>query len=69
MIANSALFAFGAFNLRSAGCAINDSFDRDIDKNVERSKDRPLAAGNLNLKEAAAFTTMHLLGGLYVLTK
>jgi len=46
----SLLFLFGAFNLRSAGCAINDMFDKDFDKNVERCKNRPLAAGVITPK-------------------
>lgn len=67
-IASSSLFLFGAFNLRSAGCAINDMWDQDFDKNVERCKDRPLAAGLLSNKEAMLFTGAHLLGGLFVLS-
>ena len=63
-----ALFWFGAFNLRSAGCAINDIWDRKIDKQIERTKSRPLAAGNLSLKEAIQFVGVHLTGGLFVLT-
>lgn len=68
-LSTSALFLFGAFNLRSAGCAINDLFDKDFDKNVERCKSRPLAAGVLTPKEAIAFTTAHLFGGLFVLSQ
>ena len=68
-IPTSLLFLFGAFNLRSAGCAINDMFDKDFDKNVERCKNRPLASGVLNPKEAMGFTTAHLLGGLFVLSQ
>ena len=63
-----ALFWFGAFNLRSAGCAINDMWDRNIDNKVERTKDRPLANKELSLGEAFVFTLMHLSGGLLVLT-
>ena len=66
---SSALFLFGAFNLRSAGCAVNDSFDKKLDQKVERTRDRPLAAGKLTQSEALAFTGAHLLGGLFVLTK
>jgi 4-hydroxybenzoate polyprenyltransferase len=50
----SVLFVFiaGVFLMRSAGCAINDFADRKIDPHVERTKDRPLAAGRITVKEA-----------------
>ena len=69
VLGQSALFLFGAFNLRSAGCAVNDSFDKDLDSKVERTRDRPLAAGLLTQKEALGFTAAHLTGGLFVLAK
>lgn len=46
------IFMLGVFIMRSAGCVINDIADRDIDKFVERTKDRPLTAGKVSLKEA-----------------
>ena len=36
------LFVLGTFLMRSAGCVINDYFDRNFDGEVERTKDRPL---------------------------
>ncbi|MCW8933083.1 MAG: 4-hydroxybenzoate octaprenyltransferase [Gammaproteobacteria bacterium] len=45
------VFMAGVFLMRSAGCAINDFADRDIDPFVERTKDRPLAAGRVTAKE------------------
>lgn len=42
-----ALFGTGALLMRSAGCVINDLWDRDIDKQVSRTKSRPLASGEL----------------------
>ena len=45
------VFMSGVFLMRSAGCAINDFADRDIDPYVERTKDRPLAAGRVTAKE------------------
>jgi len=45
------VFMTGVFLMRSAGCAINDYADRDIDPHVERTKDRPLAAGRVTAKE------------------
>jgi len=46
------VFVAGVFLMRSAGCAINDFADRDIDPHVDRTKDRPLAAGRISSKEA-----------------
>uniref|UniRef100_A0AC35TZP2 4-hydroxybenzoate polyprenyltransferase, mitochondrial n=1 Tax=Rhabditophanes sp. KR3021 TaxID=114890 RepID=A0AC35TZP2_9BILA len=54
-----ALFGTGALLMRSAGCVINDLWDKDFDKHVERTKTRPLASGQLSDKQAVA-----LLGGL-----
>jgi 4-hydroxybenzoate polyprenyltransferase len=46
------VFALGTVLMRSAGCVINDYADRDFDPHVERTKDRPLAAGKVSQKEA-----------------
>ena len=46
------IFVLGTVLMRSAGCAINDYADRDIDPLVARTKDRPLAAGLVTQKEA-----------------
>ncbi len=46
------IFVAGTFLMRSAGCVINDIADRDFDKHVERTRERPLAAGRLSRKEA-----------------
>jgi len=59
----SVLFVFvaGVFLMRSAGCAINDFADRHIDPHVERTKDRPLAAGRISSKEALiVFTSLSI---------
>lgn len=48
------VFMLGVFVMRSAGCVINDIADRDIDKFVERTKDRPLTSGKVTTKEAAS---------------
>jgi 4-hydroxybenzoate polyprenyltransferase len=66
-LTNSAIFWFGAFNLRSAGCAINDILDQDFDKHVERTKNRPIASKVITPKEGVAFMLMHLSGGLFTL--
>jgi 4-hydroxybenzoate polyprenyltransferase len=46
------IFALGTLLMRSAGCAINDYADRDFDKHVQRTKDRPITAGLIAPKEA-----------------
>ena len=46
------IFALGTLLMRSAGCVINDYADRDFDPHVERTKNRPLAAGRVSPKEA-----------------
>jgi 4-hydroxybenzoate polyprenyltransferase len=46
------IFVSGTFLMRSAGCAINDWADRDFDGRVARTRDRPLAAGEIAPREA-----------------
>ena len=46
------LFIIGTILMRSAGCVINDFFDRDFDGNVERTKERPIVAGEISPNEA-----------------
>ncbi len=46
------IFIVGVFLMRSAGCVINDYADRDMDPHVERTRDRPLAAGRVSNLEA-----------------
>ena len=46
------IFTLGAFFMRAAGCVVNDIFDKDIDIFVERTNQRPIAAGALSVKEA-----------------
>ncbi len=48
------IFVMGTILMRSAGCAFNDWADRDIDGKVARTRDRPLAAGEIPPKEALA---------------
>ena len=42
----------GSILVRSTGCVINDIFDMEFDKQVKRTKDRPLASGQLSKREA-----------------
>lgn len=48
------IFVIGTFLMRSAGCAMNDWADRDFDKHVKRTKERPLTAGKIAAWEAVA---------------
>lgn len=63
------VFIVGAVLMRSAGCIINDFADRNIDGHVERTRERPLATGEVGSGEALAlFTIMALLAFVLVLT-
>ena len=46
------IFILGTFLMRSGGCAMNDFADRDIDRHVQRTKDRPITSGKISGKEA-----------------
>lgn len=46
------IFILGTILMRSAGCAINDFADRRIDPHVARTRNRPLASGEIQPKEA-----------------
>jgi 4-hydroxybenzoate polyprenyltransferase len=49
------LFTLGAFAMRAAGCVVNDLWDRDLDRQVERTRGRPLASGAVTPWQAVAF--------------
>ena len=59
---NLLIFTFGVLVMRAAGCVINDYADRHLDGAVERTKNRPLAAG-----EVSERTALILFGGLMLL--
>ncbi len=63
------VFVLGAVLMRSAGCIVNDIADRDFDRHVARTRDRPITAGQVGVKEAlvlAGVLTL-LAGGLVLL--
>ena len=62
-----ALFAAGSFAMRGAGCTINDMWDAGYDREVARTRDRPLASGELGYPQAWAFLGLQLTCGLGVL--
>lgn len=61
------LFASGAIIMRGAGCIINDLWDRDFDTQVERTRARPLASGQISAGQALAFLALLLGLGLSIL--
>ncbi|QWG17624.1 4-hydroxybenzoate octaprenyltransferase [Bradyrhizobium sediminis] len=64
---NIVLFFVGAFAMRGAGCTWNDITDRDLDALVERTRSRPLPAGQVSVPQAAVFLVVQALIGLAVL--
>src|SRR3954462_4282048 len=61
------LFLVGAFAMRGAGCTWNDITDRDLDAQVERTRSRPIPAGQMSVPQAAAFLVVQAVVGLAVL--
>jgi len=61
------LFGLGAIAMRGAGCTYNDIIDRDLDAQVARTADRPLAAGTVSLKQAWYFLAAQAGVGFLVL--
>jgi len=55
------IFITGTALMRSAGCVVNDYADRNFDPHVERTKDRPLAAGVIRPKEALILAAVLML--------
>jgi 4-hydroxybenzoate polyprenyltransferase len=62
-----ALFFVGAFAMRGAGCTWNDITDRDLDARVERTRSRPIPAGQVGVPQALLFLVAQALIGLAVL--
>ncbi len=62
-----ALFFIGAFVMRGAGCTWNDITDRDLDAKVERTRSRPIPAGQVSVTQALIFLVLQALIGLAVL--
>ena len=52
------LFFFGAVLMRSAGCIFNDIVDKDFDKKVKRTKKRPIAAGEITVKQSLVYVLL-----------
>ncbi len=61
------LFLAGAVLMRSAGCVVNDMWDREMDRRVTRTAARPLASGAVSMREAGLFLAALLLAALVIL--
>ncbi len=57
----------GSISARSAGCIINDFFDKDFDRQVERTKNRPLANNTISKSLALAILVLLLLASFWLL--
>jgi 4-hydroxybenzoate polyprenyltransferase len=66
---NLVLFFVGAFAMRGAGCTWNDITDRDLDAMVERTRSRPIPAGEVSVEAALVFLVAQALIGLLVLVQ
>ncbi|GAA0160736.1 acyltransferase [Lithospermum erythrorhizon] len=58
------IFSLWAVAIRGAACTINDYFDRDIDNKVERTRNRPMACGDVTPNEGLLFFFIQVLFGL-----
>jgi 4-hydroxybenzoate polyprenyltransferase len=63
----AALFLVGAIIMRGAGCTLNDIADRNFDGRVERTRLRPIPAGQVSVRQALAFLVVLCLLGLVIL--
>ena len=61
------IFLIGSIVMRAAGCTINDLWDKDIDKKITRTKNRPLAKGDISVNQAFVFLLIMSLIGLICL--
>ena len=61
------LFFLGSVLMRSAGCIVNDIFDREFDKKVFRTKNRPIASGKISINLGLFYTAILCLLALLVL--
>ena len=52
------LFFLGSVLMRSAGCIFNDIVDKDFDKKVKRTKNRPIASGQINVKQSFVYVVI-----------
>ncbi len=63
------IFVLGVVVMRAAGCVINDFADRDIDPQVKRTRDRPLAARRVSPREAIVLFLVLIAIALWLVTR
>ena len=61
------LFFLGSILMRSAGCVFNDIIDKDFDKQVQRTKGRPIASGEISIKKSFFYVVILCLLAFLVL--
>ena len=61
------LFFLGSVLMRSAGCIVNDILDKEYDKKVSRTRNRPIASGKITIKLAIFYTLFLCFTALFVL--
>ena len=61
------LFLLGAILMRSAGCIVNDILDKEFDKKVSRTKNRPIASNKVSIKQAIFYSIVLCFFALIVL--
>ena len=61
------LFFCGAVLMRSAGCIVNDIFDRKIDAMVDRTKNRPIASGKISVQKSLLYVLFLCLTAFIIL--
>ena len=61
------LFFFGSVLMRSAGCIVNDIIDKDFDKKVARTKNRPIASGKISVRLSLLYSGILCLLAFFVL--
>ena len=64
---NLILFFLGSVLMRSAGCIFNDIIDRDLDKKVKRTKQRPIASGKISVSQSLIYITALCLMAFLIL--
>ena len=60
-------FFLGSVLMRSAGCIFNDIVDRNLDKKIQRTKERPIASGKISVSEAFIYIIFHCLFAFLIL--
>ena len=60
-------FLAGAILMRSAGCIVNDIYDKNFDKKVERTKNRPIASGKISIKLSLIYVIILCLCAFLIL--